>query len=149
MRVLVLVMLASLGFTQCKTKTYTLDTLPKAFITLGNYGGFTGASSTFYLFPNGQRFMKKGVVVSTKTNTTTELTQVSSRQFKKKLKELKKMNFWETAYTKKGNLTHFVRLKTKKADHTISWSNPENAPQQVVSFYNALLREMKTDLNQQ
>ncbi len=125
---------------------YSLTEMPQQFLEVGNYGGFTGASSNYYLLPNGQRFFSKGVIATSENASKVELEQLKPKAFKAKIKELKNIDFSKINHTEKGNMTHYVRLKTKKKDHTVSWANSETAPQQVVMFYNTLMKEMKTDL---
>ena len=39
-----------------------LDNLPKQYIEIGSFGGIVGLSKTYYLLPNGQRFMKQSTM---------------------------------------------------------------------------------------
>jgi hypothetical protein len=148
MRILTLMLVVSLGFTQCTTKTYTLDQLPQQFIEIGNYGGFTGASTSYYLLQNGQRFYSRGIAVASSSASGKELEPTKSKAFKAKLKELKRLGFSDIDFNEKGNMTHFVRLKTKKKNHTISWGDPKKAPQEVVAFYTTFLKDMQIDITE-
>jgi len=48
--------LVALVITSCKTKQYTFDSYDGKVLAIGSGGGFTGATSKYYLFENGQLF---------------------------------------------------------------------------------------------
>ena len=59
MKKLLMGIVCILTFSQCNNKIYSLDNLPKQYIEIGSFGGIAGLSKSYYLFPNGQRFMKQ------------------------------------------------------------------------------------------
>ena len=122
-------------FSQCNNKVYSLENLPNQFIEIGSYGGFTGLAETFHIFPNGQAILENSI------DGNKELTKKKPKAFKNLVKGLKKINFSDIELDKPGNLNYFIRLKTKNTDKKVLWSNMNDAPEELVSFYRNTLKE--------
>ena len=129
-------MICLLGFSQCNNKVYSLDNLPKQFIEIGSFGGFTGMAESYLFFPNGQRFLNNSIAGNN------EIEKGESKDYKTLIKGLKDINFKELNLNEPGNMSYFVRLKTKKEDKKIIWSNMDTAPEALVSFYRNAIKDL-------
>jgi hypothetical protein len=144
MKKLLAAVLCVMGFAQCHHKQYTLQDLPKQFIEIGSYGGFAGTAKTYMFMPNGQRFMSSGILGGNETSSANEIAKASPKEFKSMLKNLKDLKFKDMDLNEVGNMTYFVRLKSKKSDKKIQWSNMDTAPQALVEFYRTSLKNLQT-----
>ena len=59
---------------QCSKQVYTAQNLPESYLSFGNGGGFTGATTTFLLTENGQIFK-----IESLRKDTNEIGQVSKK----------------------------------------------------------------------
>ncbi|PCJ65259.1 MAG: hypothetical protein COA58_10390 [Bacteroidetes bacterium] len=134
-----------LGFSQCSNKVYSLDNLPNQFIEIGSYGGFAGTSKTYYFFPNGQRFLHSGVMGGDKE--TREIEKLKPKAFKSLLKGLNKMDFGGMSLSETGNMNYFIRIKDKKEENKVQWTNMDTAPEALVSFYRETLKNINKATN--
>ncbi len=135
MKKLLAACLCILTFSHCNNKVYSLDNLPNQFIELGSYGGFTGIAETFHIFPNGQTILENSLEGST------ELAKKKPKAFKNLVKNLKEINFSEIDLDNPGNLNYFIRLKTKKTDKKVLWSDSSKVPEGLKDFYRNTLKE--------
>lgn len=132
-----------LVLSQCKSKVYSMNNLPNEFIEIGSYGGFTGAQKTIYFFPNGQRFIAESRPENAESIVTNEIESFEAEDFKQMKDELIQMNFQEIEENETGNMTYFIRYKTRKKDNTVKWSNLDTGPPNLKSFYTKFLRNIR------
>ncbi|MFY0645009.1 MAG: hypothetical protein JXR19_11130 [Bacteroidia bacterium] len=123
----------------CKSKTYSLENLPKSFIEMGNFGGFAGSTESFYLFPNGQRLYSHSI------SGNKELVSGTKKDFKSILKELKEMGVMDMTLDQPGNMNYYLRIKTKKIDHKLIWTDGVDVPKELSKYLNNLMMEMSKD----
>jgi hypothetical protein len=142
MKKLVVAVLCILGFSQCHNKVYSLGNLPKQFIEIGSYGGIAGTAKTYYFFSNGQRFLNSGVMATDMSKSSNEIEKLDPKSFKGLLDGLKDMDFCEMDLNEKGNMNYFIRLKSKKEDNKVQWTNMDTAPEALVTFYKNTLKNI-------
>lgn len=145
MKKLLIAFLCLVGFTQCNNKVYSLQNLPKQFIEIGSYGGFTGMQESYFLMPNGQRFFNNSMPGDTNFSNAIEIERAEPKVFKEAIKDLKKMDFDKIDLNENGNMNYFIRLKKKKEEQQVVWSNMDTAPAELVSFYKTSIKNLKTD----
>jgi len=145
MKKLLTAFLCLVGFSQCHHKVYSLQNLPKNFIEIGSYGGFTGMQESYFLMPNGQRFFNNSMPGDTSFNNAIELEKTEAKAFKKVLKTLEKLDLEKLNLNEPGNMNYFIRLKQKKKEEIVLWSNMDNAPTELVSFYKNTIKGLKTE----
>ncbi len=143
MRNFVILLMCVLTLSQCKSKIYSMDNLPKEFIEIGSYGGFAGTQKTIYFFPNGQRFMAESRRDNAERIVTNEIESYGTEDFKQMKDELIQMNFHEIQQNEVGNMTYFIRFKTKKMDSTVKWSNMDTGPLNLTNYYTKFLRNIQ------
>ena len=137
-RILALLTIA-LCLVACKSKTYSLEELPSSFIEMGNYGGFAGSTESFYLFPNGQRFYSHSF------SGTKELVSGTKKDYKSIYKMLKEMGVHDMDLNMAGNMNYYLRIKTKKIDHKLVWSDGASVPEELSNYLNNLMMEISKD----
>jgi hypothetical protein len=145
MKKIFVAILCVFGLSQCHHKVYTFDNLPKQFIEIGSYGGFAGTSKSFYFLPNGQRFMNEGVLGAEDAKNAIEIEKAEPKDFRAMTKGLRKMDFKKIELNEIGNMTYYIRLKSKKKDKKIQWSTMDTAPASLVSFYKESVKNIKTE----
>lgn len=111
---------------------------------MGSYGGFAGTAKTYFFFPNGQRFLNQGLMGAVDTTNAREIEKTSPKAFKEILKSLKKIDFKDVELNEVGNKTYFIKLKTKKQEKKVQWSNMDTAPQALVDLYRSTLKTVNT-----
>jgi len=109
---------------------------------MGSYGGFAGTAKSYFFFPNGQRFLNKALMGSADTTNAQEIEKSSPKDFKQILKSLKTLDFKNLELNEVGNMTYFVKLKTKKDEKLVQWSNMDTAPKALVDFYRTTLKNI-------
>ena len=129
------------AFVQCRPTLYSVIQLPIQFIEIGSYGGFAGATTSYYILPNGQQFMTSGTIGSPLTSN--EITPVTAKVYKAMCSRLDAIRFNQLSGNELGNMTYFVRRKTNKLDHKVQWSSMDSGPPELVSFYNDALTTIK------
>ena len=144
MKKIFVAILCLLGFTQCHNKLYSLNDLPNEYIQVGSYGGFVGTAKTYFFFPNGQRIVSSSILGSDTVESANDIPKASPKEFKNMLKGLSDMEFCDMDLNEIGNMTHFIRLKTKKEDKSVQWSDMNKAPEALVSFYRNTLKNLNT-----
>lgn len=145
MKKLLTAFLCLIGFTQCNNKVYSLQNLPKQFIEIGSYGGFTGMQESYFLMPNGQRFFNISMPGDTSFENAIEIEKTEAKNFKSLVKELKQLDFNEINLNESGNMNYFIRLKKKKSEKQVVWSNMDTAPEALVTFYRNTLKNLKSE----
>ena len=122
---------------QCNKKTYTLDNRPSKYIEIGSYGGFTGAAETLYIFQNGQVFSEESF------QDPKELKKINPKEFKAMCKQLISTEFDKLKLNNPGNMNSYIRLKTKKTDHKVLWSNSKDVSKEIMEFYSSTFKKIK------
>lgn len=133
-----------LGFSQCNNKVYSLRDLPQKYIEIGSSGGFAGTAKRYYFFPNGQRFVSKGSMGTVGAVDAQEIESATPKDFKEILKSLKKMDFKAIDLNELGNMTYYIKLKTRKEEKGVQWSNMDTAPKALVEVYRSALMNINT-----
>ena len=123
---------------------YSLRDLPQKYIEIGSSGGFAGTAKSYYFFPNGQRFVSEGPMGTVGAVDAQEIESATPKDFKEILKLLKKMNFIDIQLNELGNMTYHVKLKTRKEEKGVQWSNMDTAPKALVDAYRSALKNINT-----
>ena len=111
-------------------------------IVFGTGGGITGAFDEHILLPNGNMYFYNSIEGEEKFKGV-----VPSSMLKRLLDQPTKIKFEKIAYNQPANKYYFIEVFTTKSSHRVVWGSNENAPNQVVQFYNDLsnsLSQLKT-----
>ena len=81
----------------------------------------------------------------TNFNNAIELEKTETKAFKKVLKTLEKLDLEELNLNEPGNMNYFIRLKEKKEEEMVLWSNMDSAPTELVTFYKNTIKGLKTE----
>lgn len=119
--------------------------MPKQFIEIGSYGGFTGVQESYFLMPNGQRFLNISMPGDTSFENALEMEKTEAKDFKSIVKELKTLEFDKINLNEPGNMNYFIRLKKNKSEKQVVWSNMDTAPKALVTFYQNTMKNLKSD----
>lgn len=130
-----------LGFSSCKTKTYSFDNHPGPKIEIGEGGGMVGSLISKTLFINGQSFLQEGFDATNRK----ALDLVKKNKAKKIFKEMAQLNFNNIDYNKPGNLYRYIELTEGDKVHKVQWSvGSKEVNQDLVTIYNSINELLKT-----
>ena len=119
-----------------KTKEITPLTYKGRQIAVGSGGGFTGRSTTYYLFENGNLFVKRStdtsfslIGVQTKTNTNRVFSTLENT-----------CNIKTTRFDQPGNTYRFVRWKKGTQEYRVVWGDSQlKPPANYPKFYDSFM----------
>lgn len=106
---------------------------PRGQITIGNSGGFTGATTQYNILPTGEVTKIFG-----KKNEKTNLTPLSQTQLDTLYAQFEKIDIKNTKLTETGNLTKFITYTepNQNTQYKITWGQPKKpAPEIIENFY--------------
>lgn len=111
-------------------------------MTFGHYGGFTGASSTYYIFENGQAFLYESL-----TKTSDTLQRLKKLVAKEIFKEVNRSKVKELKMNEPGNMSYFIAVHNGKEKHEVVWGrHGAEAPEQLKTL-NQLMVDAITKSN--
>ena len=61
------------------------------------------------------------------------------------IKSIEKLDLEELNLNEPGNMNYFIRLKEKKEEEMVLWSNMDSAPTELVTFYKNTIKGLKTE----
>lgn len=127
--------LVTLILTSCKTKQYTFDTYDGNIIAIGSSGGFTGATSKYYIFENGQLFRSNRAGESPK-----ELTTIDPNLMKQQFENYYTLGFDTLELDDAGNMSYFIIMNPNTdKKHMIKWGGGSTTPSpELEQYYNLL-----------
>ncbi|GAB3920095.1 FAD-binding oxidoreductase [Larkinella terrae] len=110
-------------------------------IVVGKGGGFTGATTSYYLLENGSLYRK-----SDADSVFTPLGKKSLTATRRLFKELETgCRIKTTRFSKPGNLYQFVSWKKNQQEFTVSWGDPRQPPPpRFVKFYKSFMALIPT-----
>lgn len=126
-------------FSSCKTKQYTMEENPEPMITFGSGGGFTGQSTFYTLFKNGQLYKKKGL-----RGEHTPLENVKKKEVLQIFKNYEVLNLAEVNINEPGNMSYFIEFKDENGVHRMTWGGNTTSPSNdLLLFYKLLMNTTK------
>lgn len=126
--------LTCLLFWSCKTKTYTLENLPKNQVIFGEGGGFTGQYTHWLLLNNGQLFSKKGF----SDGDYVEVGTLKKSLAKKLYKATNDLDIHKMIEQAPGNYNYELSIQKDTVNYTCKWSNPKDVDAAIVNTYKEL-----------
>ncbi|WP_460978438.1 FAD-binding oxidoreductase [Spirosoma knui] len=106
-------------------------------VMVGSGGGFTGASTTYYLLDNGQLFGRRSSD-SLYTSLGRQTATATKRVFTTVEKTCK---IKTTKFNKPGNLYTFVQWRKGKETYRVAWGAPgTTVPERYPTFYRSFLK---------
>lgn len=73
-----------------------------------------------------------------------EIETATPKDFRELVKSLKKMDFKDLELNEVGNMTYYIKLKSKKKEKLVQWSNMDTAPEALVDLYRSTLKNINT-----
>ncbi|MCF6170967.1 MAG: hypothetical protein L3J31_05805 [Bacteroidales bacterium] len=135
-KILSFVLLATLF--SCSAQKELADKHPRS-LSFGSSGGFTNQSITFELKPDGKLWKFKGL-----ENDSSLVKQLKKSQAKKVFKQALQLGLDTLTLNSPGNMSNFIRLKSKTVDNKIVWATDSNeAPAAITEFYQLLINHSK------
>lgn len=122
-------------FLACSTSKNMVYKQTSSQIFFGNYGGFTNVKLEYVLNDDGNIF-------KIEKDSTFFIKKINREQLKDIQNSVDEDEFRKTQVNTPGNITHFVRLKTKEFENRVIWSdNGSNKPVEIL--YNKLFDLLK------
>jgi len=122
-------------FFACSTSKNMVYKQTSSQIFFGNYGGFTNVKLEYVLNDDGNIF-------KIEKDSTFFIKKINREQLKDIQNSIDEDEFRKTQVNTPGNITYFVRLKTKEFENRVIWSdNGLNKPVEIL--YNKLFDLLK------
>ncbi|GAB3903932.1 hypothetical protein GCM10028803_33150 [Larkinella knui] len=134
-----LIILAASGLCMAQSRsTYPL-TYQNRQISVGKGGGFTGASTAYYLLENGNLYAK-----STADSLFTHLGKKSAAVTRRLFNELEKTcQIKTTRFDQPGNVYQYVSWKKNQQEFKVTWGNQRQPPPaRFVKFYKSFMAQI-------
>lgn len=137
-----IVLLTAAGISEAQTPAsgsrYPL-TYKNRQIVVGKGGGFTGASTAYYLLENGYLYVK-----SDTDSVFTPLGKKSAAITRRLFKDLETAcRIKTTRFSQPGNLYQFVSWKKNQQEYKVSWGDPRQPPPaRFVKFYQSFMAQI-------
>jgi len=133
-KLLPLIALSILFFTQCKVVKYTPDKLPTKQIIFGEGGGFAGVESSYTLLENGQIFKQVGT-----ESTYKELKSIKPKTAKGIYEKVNSLQLYKMDIERPGNLYYFLQEVNEAIDSRVTWGSGDYVPpSSVIAVYKDL-----------
>lgn len=130
-----LLILLVFTMSSCKTKQFTFDNYDGNVMAIGSGGGFTGASSKYYLFENGQLFKSNRAGESPQ-----ELGRLDEKVTKQQFANYYNLGFDQLQLNDSGNMTYFIIMHPNTENqHMIKWGGGTTPPSDKLEQYYKLL----------
>ncbi|WP_338873155.1 FAD-binding oxidoreductase [Spirosoma sp. SC4-14] len=124
-------------------KAITPATYTGKQVVVGNGGGFTGASTSYYLLENGQLFGRRSHD-TTFTFLAKQTTTNTKRIFSKVENSCK---IKKTRFDHPGNVYTFVQWRKGKTSYKVTWgATGKKAPSNYPKFYNSFMAMIPASL---
>ena len=120
-------------FSSCKAKQYTFDNYEGRRIAIGSSGGFTGATTQYYIFENGQLFKREN-------SDYVELPTLDKRLIQQQFENYYTLGFDKMQINDAGNMSYFITMNpdTEKVQ-TLRWGGGAVDPDKELEQYYKLL----------
>ena len=133
-KILPIIVLSFLLFTQCKVVKYSADNLPTKQIVFGEGGGFAGIETSYTLLVNGQLFKQVGAEGAFQ-----ELKSIKQKEAKVFFEKVASLQLYKMDIEKPGNLYYFLREVNETIDSRVTWGAGDYLPpRSLVSTYKDL-----------
>ena len=120
-------------FISCKSKQYTFDSYEGNRLAIGSSGGFTGATTKYYLFENGQIF-KNGI------SGREELSKLDKNVMKQQFDNYYMLGFDKLEINESGNMNYFIIMNPDSENmHVLRWGGGSVEPTKELEQYYKLL----------
>lgn len=129
-------------FCSCKSKQYTFDTYEGKRLAIGSSGGFTGATTKYYLFENGRLF-KNG------KSGHEELPAIDKKVMKQQFDNYYRLGFDKLEINESGNMSYFIIMNPDTENMQIlKWGGGSVEPsKELEQYYNLLSAIIKKNSN--
>lgn len=119
----------------CKSKQYTFENYDGNILSIGSSGGFTGRTTKYFVFENGQLFKQND-----NKNSVTELLKIDKRLVKQQFDMWYQLGFDTLKMDRSGNMTNFMIMNEKSdSPNAITWENGSLLPNHIIeTYYNNL-----------
>lgn len=108
-------------------------------ITFGNYGGFSGAKTSYTVLKNGQFFYQ-----APRSNATREIEEMKGKTAKQLFNNISSLGIDKMEINDPGNMTNFVHYSIDGATKKLEWGGMnETVPQNLKLFYTNLMQIAK------
>lgn len=107
----------------CKSIEYSTENLPKSYLTVGSFGGFSGLAITTYILPNGQILVENSMQTKNAASKS-----VSKKEAKKLMKAAKNIKWNQLPPDNFGNMNYFIAYHSKDTTYKSQWSAENNNP---------------------
>lgn len=122
----------------CKTKQYTFNEYDGNVMAIGSSGGFTGATSKYYIFENGQIFKSNRSGEQPK-----ELAKIDSKIIKQQFENYYTLGFDQLDLNDAGNMSYFIIMNPNtEQKHMIKWGGGSSTPSKELEQYYKLVSDI-------
>lgn len=113
-------------------------------ISFGNYGGFSGAKTSYTILNNGQFFYQ-----APRTKTTREIKEIKGKTAKQLFKNISSLGIDQMELNDPGNMTNFLHFNVDGVSKKLEWGGMnKEVPQNLKLLYTNLMQIAKnTDKN--
>lgn len=133
-KLLPLIAISVLLFTQCKVVKYTPDKLPTKQVIFGEGGGFAGVESSYTLLENGQIFKQVGT-----ESTYKELKAIKPKAAKEVYEKVNSLQLFKMDIERPGNMYYFLQDVNEAIDSRVTWGSGDYVPpSSVIAVYKDL-----------
>jgi len=132
----------------CKSKekyaTLAESTATENSISFGNYGGFSGAKTSYTILRNGQFFYQ-----APRASSTREIKEVKGKTVKQLFSNISALGIDKMELSDPGNMTNFLSYNVDGVNKKLEWGGMnEEVPQNLKLLYSNLMQIAKnTDKN--
>lgn len=126
------------GFLSCKTKSYTPLNYNKNILVLGNGGGFTGMSTSYYIMESGDVF-RSGM------NDTSyiKVGKLDPKIIEQQFSAYQNLKFSDVVLNDPGNRYFFLNMKSGGKEHMIQWGRSELENQNLAIYHKNIMSLIK------
>ncbi len=141
MRYINLIVMSLLGLFSCKSTSYTPTDYPKAMVTFGSGGGFTGITTEYTLLENGQLFRK-----SSNEKEHTAVKSVDKNKTAQIFENIKTLKIANMKFNHAGNMNTYLTTKFDGVENKINWGQPgPPPPKDAKLMYSILMNLIKNN----
>lgn len=128
----------------CKTTSFTPDKFEGRMLTFGSAGGFTGASTTYYLIDNGEFYVEKNMEERVKLN------KIKKKVVDQMFSNYDLLNFKDLDLNVPGNMSKTLMMSSNGEEKEIKWGGfDDGSPPILNTFYSNLMKIAKENLAQE
>lgn len=119
----------------CINSKKVTDNNSEYILYFGKTGGFTNVPMEYVINPNGN-------ITKIMNDSTIKIKEISAKKLKDIDKALTEINFKNLKLNEYGNITYYIRVKSKSFDNIVHWTDTSNN-KELKDLYNKLLNTLK------